>query len=173
MTTFTTPSDPIIALEGVLSEQLEAYETYASYVRQDEENMAKLRLDQLEQNNKLKATILLKIQTMDRARQNLVRQISKKYQLQEEKVQIADICRAVGGQMSLRLSELRERLHRVMMNLKDLQSRTQLFADASLSWINGSVNALKGLLSPAGIYTPQGRLEKPGMFVGKRVEKQA
>lgn len=164
--------NPISALENVLLEQLDAYETYARLVQEDEENMARLRLDKLEHNNKLKATLLLKIQTMDQARQNLVRQIARRHQLNEESVRIQDICKAIGGQSSERLTQVRGRLQQVIQSLRQLQERTSLLAETSLSWINSSVNTLKGLLTPSGTYNPRGRIEKPGMFSGRTVEKE-
>ncbi len=163
----------IQSLEKVLADQLEAYEAYARLVKEDEENMAHLRLDKLEHNNKLKATILLKIQIMDEARQNLVKQVAERFNLPKDKVRIADICRAIGGPVSHRLTELRTRLHTVINSLQDLQERTTLLANTSLSWINSSVNTLKGLLTPTGTYNTRGHIDKPGMFAGRTVEKQA
>ncbi|MDB5038413.1 MAG: hypothetical protein JWQ35_1941 [Bacteriovoracaceae bacterium] len=165
--------NPIESLEKVLLEQLEHYEKYAEHLHQDRELMARLKIDQLEQSNKIKNTLLLKIQTMDRARQNLVKQIAKDYNISEANIRISDICRAVGGQSSSRLFQIRDRLNKTMETLRGIQNQTQLFAHTSLAWINGSISALKGLLTPSGTYNLRGKVDRPGMFAGRTVEKQA
>jgi flagellar biosynthesis/type III secretory pathway chaperone len=165
-------SNPIEALEKVLLSELEMYEQFAAYVRNDTELMSKLQIDQLEQSNKAKNTLLLKIQTLDQARQNLVRQIATQLQIPEDKVRIAEICKVVGGHSSKRLSQIRERLHSTIENLKEVQGQTSLLANASLGWINGSLTALKGLLTPVGTYNFQGKVEANGMFSGRTVERQ-
>lgn len=164
--------DPIESLERVLLDQLELYEQYAVLLKGDAERMARLKIDELEQSNKEKNTILLKIQTMDKARQNLVRQISKTLNLSEESVKMTDICKVIGGQMSQRLHQVRDHLHAIISDLKNVQEQTTLLADTSLAWINGSLTALKGLLTPVGTYNFHGKVDDAKLFAGRTVEKQ-
>jgi hypothetical protein len=164
--------DSIETLERVLLDQLTMYEQYAELLKGDAERMARLRIDELEQSNKEKNTILLKLQTMDKARQNLVRQIARTLQMPEESIKITDICTAVGGDTSQRLISIREKLHTIITSLKDIQQHTSLLANTSLAWINGSITALKGLLTPVGTYNYHGKVEDAKLFAGRTVERQ-
>src|SRR5690606_7627244 len=95
--------DLVTQLEDVLQEQLGLYIKYTDHLKADRELMTKLNVGELEHNNKVKSTLLLKLQAMDQARQNLVRQVSKELGIPEGKVKLDDICSKLGSAKSLKL----------------------------------------------------------------------
>lgn len=166
-------NDPVHALERVLESQVELYEQYGLHIQADRELMSRLKVSELEQNNKIKNTLLLKLQAMDQARQSLVKRIAADHKISEEVVTIKDICRVLSGEMSERLLSVRDRLQASIEKLKELQDENTQLASASLSWINGSMATLKRLLTPVGTYNLQGQVDHPSTFAGRNVEKLA
>lgn len=162
----------IEALEKVLTEEIELYKNYISLVESDKERMSQLNIDELEKNNKAKGTVLLKIQTVDQARQNLVKQIADVHKISVEKITIEDICRVISSGEAHRLKTLRAKLVGAIEYLKKVQDETTALATASLGWINGSMETLKRLLTPSGTYGPQGKVGRPNVFSGRMVEKE-
>lgn len=162
----------IKALEEVLKQQIDTYEQYERHLKADQDLMTKLKIDELEQNNKMKNTLLLKLQAMDQARQALVRQIAAHYNISEEVVTIRDICRVLSTDGGERLMALRERLQQIIQSLKLLQEQTHTLASASLQWVNGSMLTLKKLLTPNSTYNIQGQVDHPSIFAGRNVEKR-
>lgn len=175
MSTSMTPEslDPVKALEQVLRQQIEMYEQYEGHLRADQELMSKLKIAELEQNNKMKNTLVLKLQAMDQARQALVKQVAAQYKISEEVVTIRDICKVLSTEVSDRLLALRERLLTIMQSLKGLQEQTTTLANASMQWVNGSMATLKKLLTPTGTYNIQGQVDHPSVFSGRNVERRA
>lgn len=165
-------SNPVKALEEVLRQQIDLYEQYENHLRADQDLMAKLKITELEQNNKMKNTLVLKLQAMDQARQTLVKQVAVYYKISEEVVTIKDICKVLSTDVSDRLLALRDRLHAIMISLKHLQEQTTTLANSSLQWVNGSMIALKKLLTPNSTYNIQGQVDHPTLFSGRNVEKR-
>jgi len=165
--------NPTDGLERVLAEQLKLYEQYAECLKSDREYMAKLKVEELEKNNKLKNTLLLKVQAMDEARKAYVKQIALEKQIPEENVKIADLCRVLSPDVSARLQNIRDRLQAAIHSLKKVQTETTLLAHSSLAWINSSMATLKSLLTPTGTYNLQGKVDHPHVFAGRVVERQA
>jgi hypothetical protein len=168
----TSFANPVQGLEQVLQQQLELYSDYMTHLNADVNLMSKLHIDELEKNNKAKTTLLLKIQTMDQARQNLVKQIAKANNLKEEQITIEDICKTLSTETSQRLLQLRTKLQNLIQELKLVQANASNLANASLVWINSSMSTLKQLLTPSATYNPQGQVGEPGMFSGRTVERQ-
>lgn len=159
-------------LEKVLLEEIQLYEKFTEHLESDESFMSKLQIDDIEASNKAKATLLLKIQALDEARQNLVKQIAQEKGLAEENIKLADICEKLAKPQSDRLMKLRERLQSVIRNLQELQNNTYSLVRSSLSWIEGSMETLKRLLTPVATYNYRGKVEDPQAFSGKVVENK-
>jgi len=173
MTNELREKNPVAELEAVLRQEIKLYEDYATHLKDDIERMIKLDIEDLERSNKVKNTLLLKLQAVDQARQQLVQQIAKEKKIQEENIRIHHICGVVTEEEGKRLEELRDRLQAAMKAIKNLQEETSLLAKSSLGWINGSMASLKRLLTPEGTYNFQGQIGNSAAFAGRVVEKEA
>ena len=158
-------------LEKVLRQEVELYRQYADILMQDSTVMTKLNIDELEKNNKVKNTLLLKIKALDQARQNLVRQFAVSKGMTEERIRLIDICQKVSPAEAKRLLALRDQLEAIVTELKTVHTNTAALAQASLNWVNSSISTLHRLLSPTGTYNLQGKDEREAHFVGRVVEK--
>ncbi|MBN8554907.1 MAG: flagellar export chaperone FlgN [Deltaproteobacteria bacterium] len=173
MSKVTITENQIADLEQVLKQQLELYATYLTHLKADAELMAHLKIDELEKNNKAKTTLLLKIEAMDQARKNFVKQIARNLEIKEDQVTIAEICKNLSTTAAQKLLDLKAKLHTLIAELKMVQENTSNLANASLIWITGSMSTLKQLLTPTALYNPQGQVSQTGMFSGRNVERQA
>ncbi len=168
-----TTKNPVESLEGVLQEQLNLLTQYKDALAKDHAHIAKLELEELEKSNKAKTTLLLKIQAMDQARENFVKQTAELLKLKLERVRLDDICKVVTADAAKRLRSLKDDLTTTVDELKKLQEETQAMAGSSLTWINGSLQTLKNLLTPSATYNLQGQVDHPNMFAGRTVERRA
>lgn len=160
-------------LANVLSDEIALYEKYRDQLKNDQTLMTSLKIEELEESNKAKATLLLKIQTLDQARHQLVTQIAKERGLAEEKVRVRDICEKLSRDESQMIMNLRSRLISTIESIRSIQEEAQVFVQSSLTWMDGSMRQLRNLLSPAGVYNAQGRVGKPQNFSGHVLENKA
>jgi hypothetical protein len=135
--------------------------------------MMKLKIDELELSNKAKATLLLKIQTLEQARSGLVTKVATEKGITEERIRLQDICRSLSSTDSQMIMGLRTRLITIIEAIKILQNECAAFVGSSLTWIDGSMRQLRNLLSPGGTYNAQGRVGGQQAFSGHVLENKA
>lgn len=163
----------ISELARVLSEEVSLYEKYKEILAQDQEAMGRLKVEILEANNKTKATILLKIQTLEQARGTLVSRIAKEKGIAEEGIRIHDLCKQMSREESSYLMQLRNRLLEIVDEIRKIQFESKAIVQSSLTWIDGSMRQLRNLLSPSGTYNARGKVGSPNNFSGHVVENKA
>lgn len=167
-------SEPTISeLARVLLEEIHLYEKYAELIKGDSERMTLLKVDELEESNKAKATLLLKIQTVEQARQKLVAKISEEKKITQETVSVSHICEHLNANDSLQLQQLRDRLQTVIQEIREVQEEASYLVRSSLTWIDGSMSNLKRILTPSGIYDARGKVGNKSTFSGRVVENKA
>lgn len=162
----------ISELEKVLLEEIKLYESYAEVLGADTDLMTQMNIDELEQSNKRKATLLLKIDAVDQLRQRTVQEVAQELGIPEEKVRLKDIAEHLSGSGSESLLSLRDRLKSVTNKIRTIQADASGFVQSSLSWIDGSMSTLKRLLTPTGTYNARGRVDHPSSFAGRVVENK-
>lgn len=159
-------------LEKVLLGEINLYEKYAALLESDTQYMMFLKIDELEESNKAKATLLLKIQNIEEARQRLVSQVANERGIKSENIKISDLCQNLSSQEAERLVTMRDRLLQVIVRIKDIQSDTAQFVQSSLTWIEGSMATLRRLLSPNSTYNNRGKVDQASTFAGRVVENK-
>ena len=162
----------VTEMERVLSQEIELFRSYLVALNLDNELMAKLKINELEENNKAKNTILLKLRAMDQARQNLVKQFALTHGISESDVRIVDMCERATPEEAKRLSELKEELQKITSEIRIVQGKTAALANASLGWVNSSIATLKKMLTPVVTYNLQGKMGGDDVFSGRVVEKR-
>lgn len=163
----------IYELEQVLRDEIRLYESYADCLVQDIELMTQMKVDELEKSNKAKATLLMKIETLDQLRQRAVKALATELGISEENVRMTDISEKLEAGSAGNLLGLRDRLKEVMNKIRKIQSDASSFVNSSLGWIDGSMATLKRLLTPTGTYNARGRVDHPSSFAGRVVENKA
>lgn len=159
-------------LANVLTEEISLYEKYFEHLKADQVLMMKLMIDELEVSNKAKATILLKIQTLEQARAQLVTKVAREKGIPEEGIRVQDICKTLTAAESTLINKLRTRLIETIEAIKTLQNECQAFVASSLTWIDGSMRHLRNLLNPNGTYNARGRVGGPQNFAGVVLENK-
>lgn len=162
----------VTELAQVLLHEIELYESYYTYLQGDTERMVQLKVEELEQSNKAKATILLKIQAAEQGRQKLVDKIVTEKSIAKENVRIHDICETLNTSDREQLFALREKLTAIVQKIRKLQEEASYLVRSSLTWIDGSMASLKQILTPTGVYDARGKVDKPGMYAGHVLENK-
>jgi hypothetical protein len=163
----------IADLERALHEEIHLYEDFAERLAADVDLMSNLKIEDLEKSNKSKATILLKIQSVEEARKILVSKIAQQKGLSSESVRLTDICQTLDAKDSKKLLSLREKLLAVIFRIREIESEAHQLTRSSLTWIEGSMATLRRLLSPTGVYNQKGRIDSLSKFSGRVVENKA
>jgi hypothetical protein len=159
-------------LERVLKQEIALYREYASVLNSDTELMAKLKVEELEKNNKTKNTLVLKMKTFDQARQTMIKQFAALHGISSDSVKLADICEHLQKDDAKRLLALRDELKEIIKSFEGLQRSTASLAQTSLVWVNSTISTLHRMLSPTGTYNLQGKVDGETLFAGRVVEKQ-
>ena len=160
-------------LADVLMQEIEHYETYLEYLAGDEERMVTLRTEELEESNKAKATLLMKIQTMEQARKKIVEKISTEKNIAADQVKLRDLCKHLKVDDGEILLSLRERLIAVVEKIRKVQLEASYLVASSLTWVDGSMATLKQMLMPTGVYNNTGKVNDKSAFSGRVVENKA
>lgn len=168
----------VAQLKQVLEEELKLYSRYLDLLRQDKESMLRMDIEGLEQSNKEKSTIMLKLQIADSSRQQYTRRIAVEQKNTGTKVSaegggelptLEEIAKSTGITERKVLLELRAKLKETILQVKELTDNNTLVANNSLRWMSTSLNYLNNFLTP-GIYSQRGKVVQ-GVLQGNIVER--
>lgn len=157
------------SLHDILGEEIRLYERYLELSHRDKPLMMALKLDELEASNKEKATIILKLQIADKSRKQITRQVAQAKGLGENRVTIKEICLQMDPEEARPVLTLKERLNKVITQVKEVNDVNTLFAHNSLRWMNTSLTYLKDFITPS-IYSERGKVVE-GIMNGRVIER--
>jgi len=125
--------------------------------------LAGFSADELHESNSRKEACILKAETLEDARTQLIRKIAATLGLDWRDVTISALLSHGDGRQKKELRECRSLLRSLLTDIRELNERNKTLLDASISYVRKSIDFLGQLIYPGSIYLNTGRLKTNNM----------
>jgi flagellar biosynthesis/type III secretory pathway chaperone len=159
-------------LVEVLEDEIKVYRALLDTVRREKEVLVSAQIDDLNENNRIKDTIIVKIKALDRIREKGARDLAAAVGANSESPRLLDIAFKIGEPYSTKLRSIHSTLELLIRRIKDINDNNEDLIRSSLKAVNGALGAIKDTLQPKTTYAASGdikRTETAGRFVSKDV----
>lgn len=164
-----TYSQMLECLQGMVR----LYRSLLKVVRQEHEILVSANLDDLNENNKAKEAMLLKIREMEKSRIQLVQQLAEQEGLPEEKTRLLDIAVHFGGEEGDKLRNIHSVLDLLIRRVKEINKRNEEMVQSALANITGAMNAIRDTLKEKPVYQKKGEISGSSTPSGRLVSREA
>lgn len=147
------------ALIDVLAGQVSVYEEMKKFLLAEKEMLSKpSAFTVIDKSNAAKENIILKARISHEAKVNLLKKIARKFDINEEKVTVAELASHAGAQKKKIIEDLRERLLDVAREIETINNENINILDGSMTNIKASLEFLTSLAERSGIYQGNGKI---------------
>ncbi len=128
-----------------LEEQVKVYRHLLEVVRKEKDILISANLDDLNENNRTKEAMLLKIRALEAERMKTTSAICLQLGLNQEEPRLLDIARTIGGE-PVRLRSIHSVLELLLRRVQEYNLQNESLVQSALANITGAMNAIKGTL---------------------------
>lgn len=168
----TTVKPRIETLVGVLEEQIRVYRHLLDAVRKEREILVSANLDDLNENNRTKEAMLIKIRELEAQRLTASHEICREIGLQDEHPRLLEMARNLDSESADKLRNIHSVLELLLRRVQEHNKQNEALVHAALTNITGAMNAIKGTLSDKPTYQKKGEVEGH-TGAGKLVSREA
>ena len=147
------------ALVTVLEEQIKVYRHLLDVVRKEKEILISANLDELNEINRTKEAMLLKIRALEAQRLTLATEACQNMGLPGEQPRLLEIARHLGGEPADRLRNIHSVLELLLRRVQEYNRQNEQLVQSALQNITGAMSAIKGTLAEKPTYQKKGEVE--------------
>ena len=159
-------------LSEMLEDLVRVYRHLLQIVRKEKQILISANLDELNENNKSKEAMLVKIQDIELARQDVVKALAQKLKVIGDSPKLKELAQALGGSEAERLLSFQSVLELLFKRVQEINKENEVLVNAALQNITGAINEIKGTLSDKPTYKNQGKMTEGAGLPGQLVRKQ-
>jgi flagellar biosynthesis/type III secretory pathway chaperone len=156
-----------------LEEQVKVYRHLLEIVRKEKDILISANLDDLNENNRTKEAMLIKIRALEAERIKEAAQICQELQLTDGEPRLLDIAREIGGESADRLRSIHSVLELLLKRVQEYNQQNETLVQSALANITGAMNAIRGTLQDKGTYQRKGEVAQSGSVAGQLVSREA
>jgi flagellar biosynthesis/type III secretory pathway chaperone len=156
-----------------LEEQVKVYRHLLEVVRKEKDILISANLDDLNENNRTKEAMLLKIRALELERIKVATSVCAHLGLAQEEPRLLDIARIVGGEAADRLRSIHSVLELLLKRVQEYNLQNESLVQAALANITGAMNAIRGTLQDKSTYQRKGEVAAQPASAGQLVSKEA
>ena len=146
-------------LVTVLEEQIKVYRTLLEVVRKEKEILVSANLDDLNENNRSKEAMLLKIRSLESERLKCAAELSQALNLTAESPRLLDIAKRLDLDGGDKLRNLHSVLELLLRRVQEYNRQNETLVQNALSNITGAMNSIRGTLQEKPTYQKKGEVE--------------
>ena len=146
------------ALLEVLQEEVQIYRSLIDLLQEEQKGLILADLDVIEEVEKRKETVYLKIKLLEESRQTLVEKICPLCGISEEDPPLSRIIQAAGSNCTVQLSACQGELRELLTTVHNLVKMNEGLVGTSLEFIRGYLSILQHP-SFQPVYSPDGQIE--------------
>lgn len=159
-------------LYETLEEQIRVYRHLLEVVRKEKEILISAHLDDLNENNKTKEAMLLKIKGLESIRMRAASELSQELGLSPDQPRLLDIATQLGNEAGEKLRNLHAVLDLLLKRIQELNKHNETLVQSALNNITGAMKAIRDTLQDKPTYQRKGEIsEAPAS--GQLVSKEA
>lgn len=156
------------SLEGLIKH----YRALLQVVRKEAEILTSADLDKLNENNKTKEELLLKIRTKEAQRQSDTNELALFENLPVEGIRLEDFAIHFQDEKGERLRNLQSVLRLLLERVKKINAENEVLVNSALTNINGAMRAIKDSLVDNKTYQNKGEVSDSKAQSGQLVSRQ-
>jgi flagellar biosynthesis/type III secretory pathway chaperone len=159
-------------LEDVLEDEIKVYRALLDLVRREKEVLIAANLDELNENNRAKEAMILKIRGLERLREKNARDLAIAVGAASENPRLLDIASKMTDPHNTKLRGIHSTLDLLIRRIREINAGNEELIQSSLKAVNGALGAIRDTLQPSKTYAPSGEVKKnevAGHFVSKEV----
>lgn len=152
------PSELYELLVDNLDQQVKVYRTLLDVVRKERDILIAAQIDQLNENNKTKEAILIKVRSLDVARLKFARDLAQAVGADSAQPRLLEIASKMGSEKGDRLRVLHSTLELLLKRLSEINRGNEEIVRAALQNVTGAIDSIKGTLQAKPTYGKKGAL---------------
>ena len=152
-------SEQTVSLINVLEEQIKVYRHLLEVVRKEKDILISANLDELNENNKSKEAMLLKIRALEAQRLTTAAQLSLSLSLKQEQPRLLEIAKYLDDATADKLRNIHSVLELLLRRVQEYNRGNEVLVQSALNNITGAMKAIKGTLDEKPTYQKQGSVE--------------
>jgi flagellar biosynthesis/type III secretory pathway chaperone len=156
-----------------LDELIKIYRSLLEVVRRERDILVESRLDELNENNKAKDALLVRIRTLENSRTKWARDLAVLTGTDVDHPRLLDIAAQLTGERGDRLRNLHSVLELLVRRVAEVNKTNEELVQSALRTITGAMEAIKDGLQPKSTYERQGALTTSRVEGGALVSREA
>ena len=145
-------------LRSVLEEQVKVYRLLLELVRREKDILISAHLDDLNENNRGKESMLIKIRSLEVQRLKHALELHRALDLEGDEPRLLDIARNLDDQNSERLRSVHNVLELLLRRVQEYNRQNEALVNSALTNITDSMNQLKTTLQDKPTYQKKGEV---------------
>lgn len=167
MSLLTTHLDPasLATRDGVYTELLSClddlvkiYRSLLEVVRREKEILVESRLDELNENNKTKDTLLVRIRSLENSRSKFARDLAVLTSSDVDQPRLLELASNLPKEQGDRLRNMHSVLELLIRRVSEVNKTNEELVQSALRSITGAMEAIKDGLAPAKTYGQKGAI---------------
>ncbi|MGE0763553.1 MAG: flagellar protein FlgN [Bdellovibrionales bacterium] len=159
-------------LLGTLEELVRLYRVLLETVRREKEILISSQLDDLNENNRGKEAILVKIQVIDEQREAQAKALAMALRINAPEPRLLDLARYASGEVGDRFRNFHSVLEILLKRVQELNKDNELLVQSALQHITGAMKAIREDLQEKPTYQRKGEVSAPAA-TGQLVSREA
>lgn len=156
-----------------LENLVKIYRNLLELVRKEKDILIESRLEDLNENNKAKDALVIRVRSLENSRLKCARDLALAVGADHDQPRLLDIATHCKGDWAAKLQNLHSVLELLMKRVSEVNRQNEELVQAALKNITGAMEAIKTDLQPKATYARQGQLASPVDSGGHLVSKEA
>lgn len=162
----------VVGLISTLEEQVKVYRHLLEVVRKEKEILISSNLDELNENNRTKEAMLIKIRSLEAARLKAAADVYLSIGLTGDQPRLLEIARFVPDEQGEKLRSVHSVLELLLKRVQEYNRNNESLVQSALSHITGAMKSIKTTLQEKPTYQKQGEVEG-NVSAGQLVSREA
>lgn len=156
-----------------LDNLVKVYRSLLEVVRKEKEILVASRLEDLNENNKTKDAMLVRIRSLENQRMKCARDLARAVGADIEQPRLLDIASRCDGEWADKLRNMHSVLDLLVRRVADVNKQNEELVQAALHNITGAMEAIRDGLKPKPVYARQGAIVEQKADGGNIVSREA
>lgn len=141
-----------------LDQQVKVYRALLEVVRKERDVLVAAEIEQLNENNKAKEAILVKVRSLDVARIKYAQDLAQAVGADANQPRLLEIASKINLTDGDRLRVLHSTLELLVKRLSEINKGNETLVKAALQNVTGAIDSIKGTLQAKPTYSKKGAL---------------
>lgn len=157
-----------------LDQLVKHYRQLLELVRREKDILVAAKLEDLNENNKQKDAMLVRIRSIENGRMKSARDLALKLGADVEAPRLLDLAARLDGPRSEKLRTLHSALELLVKRASELNKQNEVLVQSALANISGAMESIRDSLQPKPTYAREARMSTaPAGGAGQLVSREA